>query len=265
MSGRGRAPVKAASRRDGHRPRGGDGRGVEPLCCRKETFATQRTDRKVFDSSGDRRRLGSGGVDRCPAHGETLDVGSNLSPRGAGDGPGAGACAATSRGDFVTLTLDKPDQTVVVPASGSITIQFTGTLTIARGYDYAGGYLDTAWNEDETTSIPTAYGALNFADASNGNTIKGVLFTATISASTPPGDYYTNPLDLLSSLVVKVDGPGGPASTYAAFSIKVLAPEPSTLALTALGGPLAALAFRRRTAAGSRQFGRRARAGTQVP
>ncbi len=163
-------------------------------------------------------------------------------------------CAATSRGDVVTLTLDDPDQTVDRPAAGSITLDFKGKISIAAGYSYVSSRIDSAYTEDEDHSITTSSAGFRYADANDGNSASGLMFTAEVTAATAPGPYYTNPTDPLSSLIVFVNNSDAVmGETYAAFSIQVNVeptPEPSTLALTALGGPLAALTSRSRTAAG---------------
>jgi hypothetical protein len=105
--------------------------------------------------------------------------------------------AILSFGDFaqpasavpVTLTLDNPHQTIKRPASGTIVLDFTGTVSFDHDFHFEEAELDFDYNSSSTKGIRTEFGPVDFSDANNGGSVTGVLFTAEISSSTAPGLY----------------------------------------------------------------------------
>jgi hypothetical protein len=89
----------------------------------------------------------------------------------------------------VTLTLDNPHQTIARPASGTIVLNFTGTLSFGSEFEFEEAVLDIDYNRSSTSGVPTEFGLLNFSKADNGGSVSGILFTAEVSASTAPGLY----------------------------------------------------------------------------
>lgn len=111
--------------------------------------------------------------------------------------PAVGLVAATSRPVLagvpvagVTLTLDDPFPTLVIPSSGSFTHTFTGTVSFTPGL---------AWDES-ALFYPFINGALPgiqtganinvpYPGAENGGIFSGGLFTFEISSTDLPGVY----------------------------------------------------------------------------
>jgi hypothetical protein len=162
------------------------------------------------------------------------------------------AVAAPARADFVTVTLDTPDVVVEQPGSGSVTVDFTGTISFAAGFSDHGASLDYAFQGFD--AIATTFGPVDRSAANDGHSVSGVLFTATIDATTPLGVYDTN-LAHPGLPIYSVDASnlsGDIATGVATFRITVIrsVPEPASLALVGIGGLGAmALALRRRAMA----------------
>jgi hypothetical protein len=162
-----------------------------------------------------------------------------------------GLVAAPARAAFVTITLDNPNQSVTVPASGSITLDFTGTVTIAQGATFSSSTVTSAYDSVNDFLIPSLSG-LDLSPASNGGSVSGLLFTITIDPGTPPGFYSLNPTTSVNFPeygVTAAIATGGTAFGGESYTITVNAgavPEPSALALTACGAGLAALGLRHR-------------------
>jgi hypothetical protein len=89
----------------------------------------------------------------------------------------------------VTLTIDNPHQTVRLPVSGQITLNFTGTVSFGEDFDFEEAILDVDYNHSSSNGIPTELGSLDFSDADHGASVSGILFTAVVSSSTIPGLY----------------------------------------------------------------------------
>ena len=89
----------------------------------------------------------------------------------------------------ITLTLDNPHQTIKRPASGTIVLNFTGTVSFGPNFDFEEAVLDFDYNRSSTSGIPTEFGRLHFSRADNGGSVSGVLFTAEVSSTTVPGLY----------------------------------------------------------------------------
>lgn len=88
----------------------------------------------------------------------------------------------------VTLIVDNPHQTVARPASGTIVVDFIGTVSFGVDFHFTEAILDFEYNRFSTDCIPTDFGPLNFSSA-NGGSVTGTLFTAEVSPSTVPGLY----------------------------------------------------------------------------
>jgi hypothetical protein len=160
-----------------------------------------------------------------------------------------GLVAAPARAAFVTVTLDSPSQSVTVPTSGNITLNYTGTVTIAQGATFSSTTLTPAFDAANDELIPT-FSGINLAPASNGGSVSGLLFTVTINSTTAPGFYNLNPTSSFPEFgVTAAIATGGTNFVGESYTVTVNArpvPEPSTLALTACGAGLAALGLRHR-------------------
>ena len=160
-----------------------------------------------------------------------------------------GLVAAPARAAFITVTLDSPSQSVTVPASGSILLNFTGTVTIPQGLTFVSSTLTPAFDAANDELIPSLSG-LNLAPASNGGSVSGLLFSVTINSTTAPGFYNLNPTTSFPEYGVTASiATGGTSFVGESYTVTVNAravPEPSALALTACGAGLAALGLRHR-------------------
>lgn len=89
----------------------------------------------------------------------------------------------------VTLTLNDPNPTLVVPSSGSITHTFTGTLSFDPGFSLNSATLLFPFING---GAPGLFGNnINFpySDANEGGTFSGGLFTIEIFSTSPFGSY----------------------------------------------------------------------------
>jgi len=89
----------------------------------------------------------------------------------------------------VTLRLDNRHQTIARPASGTVVVNFTGTVSFGSEFEFEEAVLDIDYNCSSTSGLPTEFGLLNFSKADNGGSVSGILFTAEVSAATAPGLY----------------------------------------------------------------------------
>ncbi len=89
----------------------------------------------------------------------------------------------------VTLTIDNPHQTIARPASGTVVLNFTGTVSFGSDFEFEEALLDIDYNRSSTSGVPTEFGPLNFSKADDGGSVSGILFTAEVSSSTVPGFY----------------------------------------------------------------------------
>jgi hypothetical protein len=89
----------------------------------------------------------------------------------------------------VTLIINNPHQTIARPTSGTVVLNFTGTVSFGPDFEFEEAILDIDYNHSSTSGIPTEFGPLNFSKADNGGSVSGILFTAEVSSSTVPGFY----------------------------------------------------------------------------
>src|SRR5438132_12926972 len=143
----------------------------------------------------------------------------------------------------VTLTIDNPHQTVRRPASGQITLNFTGTVSFGDDFDFEEAILDFDYNHSSTSGIPTELGSLDFSDANHGGSVSGILFTGVISSSTIPGLYgfHFGGHDPAEFSIEGSDERGF-ATVTRTFSILVTVPDDGNSALL-LGTSISILVF----------------------
>ena len=123
----------------------------------------------------------------------------------------------------ITLTLDNPNQTVATPASGTLTIGFTGTVTLDPGF-LVNANLDPAGNSTFTHFLTTtlAPGFLNFLNTSTGS-YSGLLFSVAVPFGTLPDLYLITSGGGFSYLALDGFNPqtGGDAFARESFSVLV--------------------------------------------
>lgn len=89
----------------------------------------------------------------------------------------------------ITLKIDNPNQIVFRPVDGVTVVNFTGTVTIGRGFSFEEAILDFDYDGLPDDGLPTSLGSLRLSKANNGGSVSGILFTALVSSSTNPGFY----------------------------------------------------------------------------
>lgn len=146
--------------------------------------------------------------------------------------------AAVTAQAQVTLVLDNPNQTIAAPGTGSITVNFTGTVSFAAGYSSSnGGTLFVAYNASSSNYVLTQFNSLDLNLANNGGSVSGLLFTATVSSTTSP-DYYGYQAFTLNPAYYSAnatnDGGATNSTAFSNFSVTVtpaVTPEPGSAAL----------------------------------
>src|SRR6267143_1103713 len=68
----------------------------------------------------------------------------------------------------VTLRLDNRHQTIARPASGTVVVNFTGTVSFGSEFEFEEAVLDIDYNCSSTNGLPTEFGLLNFSKADMG-------------------------------------------------------------------------------------------------
>lgn len=130
----------------------------------------------------------------------------------------------------ITFTLDNPNQTVMAPASGSVLVDFTGTVTVAPKFSLNGGSIDFAFNAPLTNHLEGFFTDA-FNDFLTGGTgsFTGSIFNMIVPAGTPIDLYSFN--EAGSSAMVTLFGSfnggsrtlgEGGVSASQAFSVKVI-------------------------------------------
>lgn len=95
----------------------------------------------------------------------------------------------------VTLVLNDPNPTVVIPSSGSITLTFTGTLSIGQGFYWSGTTLHYPFVDAGVFPPGLTSGVILAAasNANNGGTLTDEpMFSFDISSTDLPGLYDEN-------------------------------------------------------------------------
>ena len=156
----------------------------------------------------------------------------------------------------VTVTLDMPNQALSAPTSGITNLIFTGTVSLAQGWQSGGATVENPFNNSKSSflsaNIDPAFLAWNGFGSFTGN-----LFDVTVPAGTPP-DFYgygflsNNPPNFTESAFLASQPQGNApsingnfVSAMAPFTVLVNAPatgvpeQGSTLLL--MGASLAAL------------------------
>ena len=130
----------------------------------------------------------------------------------------------------ITFTLDNPNQTVMAPSSGFINVDFTGTVTLAPGFNLTTGSIDMAYEATLTKHLDGLF-TNAFAIFLNGGTgtFSGAIFNVTVPAGTSIDLYSFNSSGLSSMVTLfgsfkggsRTLGEGG-ISASQAFSVKVI-------------------------------------------
>jgi len=98
----------------------------------------------------------------------------------------------------ITLSLDNPNAVVVQPSSGSITVNFFGTITVDPAYHLFSWGILSPYNATLTSDLGFPYPAPEFtAFVGQSGTYTGLLFWITVTSTTPLDfygyDYLGNP------------------------------------------------------------------------
>jgi hypothetical protein len=158
----------------------------------------------------------------------------------------------------ITLSLDNPSQSVVRPSSGTVTLNFTGTVMIEPGFAFHGiqdVILDFPFNASGSHFLDRVFGDafLPFVQdhqASTGNftggTFIGTLFTINVTPEDPLGLYAFvggGPPNLPSEVFLRVADENNENMTVAreAFSVLVTGVPDRGSSILLLGLSLAAL------------------------
>lgn len=140
------------------------------------------------------------------------------------------------RAQAVTVSLDDPNQMTLAPTVGTLTLDFTGVVTLSIGLVLAIPSLDNPVNDMNTFALAATLDPAFAAFLSTvSGTYTGTLFTVDVPAGTPVDLYNLAALGGFSELSIEVATAGGSfESASASFSVEVI-PEPSTLWLVVFG------------------------------
>lgn len=89
----------------------------------------------------------------------------------------------------VSLTLDDPFPTLVIPSSGSFVHTFTGTLSFSTGFNFAEAELFFPFVNGAVPGLSGEIINTPYTAANNGGLFTGGLFTIEVSSTDLPGVY----------------------------------------------------------------------------
>jgi hypothetical protein len=152
------------------------------------------------------------------------------------------------------LTLDNATPTVARPGSGFIDYEFTGTVSLEVGFTIGEANLLFPTIGGNPPVLVGAIQNYPYPGSANGGTFVGTLFTIRVTSTSDLGLYDQAVGGGPATFTIhQIDTAGTDQSTSVAYSVNVVAaqvvPEPSTIALAALGGlGLVGMARRRKRA-----------------
>jgi hypothetical protein len=124
----------------------------------------------------------------------------------------------------VTVTLDDPNPTLVIPSSGSFTHTFSGTISVVSPFSIDDAELFFPFINCAPPGLLTG-NIINFPFA---GTYVGDLFTYEINATDTPGFYNEQLGGGLATFTVKASSSRVQASGSAAYSINLVTSVPES-------------------------------------